>query len=101
MAICPKTLLGFFGSTEICPCCGDKVQTINITDNTVIREFSQNYWLKKDKCGHYDSEGRYAVLCKYSDFINNPQKYIDSAYNKTNQPIAKYVHFRDIEHKGM
>lgn len=85
---------------EICPNCGKSVETLCVGDSTVVKEFSANYWLKKNACGHYDDSGRYAVLCKYSDFMNDPDKYIDLAYDKTNEPIANNVHFRDLVHKG-
>ena len=87
-------------SEEVCPKCGKKVETISLNDSTVIREFSANYWLKKNECGHYDFSGRYAVLCRYSDFIKEPDKYIDLAFNKTKESISNSVHFKDLSHSG-
>lgn len=89
----------FLGKT-MCTHCNQLVNTINISDETVIREFSENYWLKKNECGHYDDEGHYAVLCRYSEFMNDPEYYIEWAYSKVDSPISKLVHFKDIEHKG-
>lgn len=40
------------------------------------------------------------VLCRYSEFINDPEKYIDRAYDKINEPIAKCVTYKGINHRG-
>lgn len=89
-----------FTGKSVCPHCNKSIRTLNINDETVIREFSQNYWLKKNGCGHYDDSGRFAVLCRYSEFMNNPEFYIDWAYEKTKEPIASAVQFRNIKHRG-
>ena len=94
----PKNII--YNGNGVCPRCGKNVETVSINDSTVIREFSANYWLIKNKCGHYDETGRFAVLCKYSDFINDPDRYIDAAFNKTKEEISNSVHFRDIDHRG-
>lgn len=80
---------------------GSTVQIIDISEKTVIKEFSENYWLKKNKNGHYDDDGQFAVLCRYCEFMNDPKHYIDAAYERVKKPIAKLVHFKDIKHKGM
>jgi hypothetical protein len=90
-----------FGSSFTCPKCGSVVYNVNINDNTVIREFSANYWLKQNECGHYSDDGRYCVLVRYEDFMNDPEKYIDQAFQKTQDPIKDQVHYKDISHKGM
>lgn len=84
-----------------CHICGKEINTIGIRDDTVLREFSENYWLKENECGHYSEDGRFCVLVSYEDFMKNPEKYINEAYEKTKAPIADYVHYRDIDHKGM
>ena len=66
----------------------------------MIREFSKNYYLKADPCGHYCEDGRFCVLCRYSEFMNDPEKYIDRAYDKINEPIAKFVTYKGINHRG-
>ncbi len=89
-----------YGEKVICPRCGKSVETVHINDSTVVKEFSANYWLVKNKCGHYDESGRFAVLCRYSEFMNDPDYYIDLAFNKTKEPIADLVHFKDLSHSG-
>lgn len=90
-----------FGPSFACPKCGDIVFNVNVNDGTVIREFSANYWLVPNECGHYSEDGRYCVLVRYEDFMNDPEKYIDQAFNKTQEPIKDQVHYKDIPHKGM
>lgn len=99
--VLPEMEARIFGSSQICNHCGRPVTTLNLNDSSVIKEFSENYWLKKNACGHYDDGGRFAVLCKYSEFMNDPETYIDAAFDKTKQEISKLVHYKDIEHKGM
>ena len=69
---------------------------ININDSTVIKEFSKNYFLKKDKNGYYNEPGRFCVLARYCEFMQNPDKYIKKAYNKLSDPICNEVHWRDL-----
>ena len=88
-----------FSDEYRCQHCDAPVRTVAINDSTVIREFSENYWLEPTACGHYSEEGRYAVLCTYSEFMENPDLFIDKAYAKTKDPISKRVHFRDIKHR--
>ena len=89
-----------YGGHYECPHCHQTVNYVNINPSTVIKEFCENYFLSKGKCGHYDDEDRFCVLAKYEDFMKNPKQFIDEAYNKTSKPIAKQVHFRDISHEG-
>jgi predicted RNA-binding Zn-ribbon protein involved in translation (DUF1610 family) len=90
-----------FSSSFICPRCGEKISIVNISDSTVIREFSANYWLKPDSCGHFEETRRYCVLVRYNDFMNNPDYYINKAYQKTLDPISEQVHYKDISHNGI
>ena len=89
-----------YGGSYKCEHCQQLVNVVNINDSTVIREFFKNYYLKADQCGHYSEDGRFCVLCKFDDFMNDPDKFINMAYDKINKPIAKYVTYRGIEHKG-
>ena len=59
-----------FGRKTRCSRCGKEISWLNIGDETVIRGFSENYWLKENKCGHYDDDGKFCVLVRYSEFMN-------------------------------
>ena len=92
-----------FGGQVYCQSCGRNHELIKINDDTTIREFSQNYYLYpiQEGCHNaYEEDGRYSVLIKYSEFMNDPNKYIDEAFEKTQQDISNRVHWRDIEHIG-
>lgn len=77
------------GSQE-CISCGSTHNLVNINDSTVIKEFSYNYYIPNDKCAHSE-EDRYCVLVKWKDFVNEPNKYIDQAYDKRFESIANKV----------
>lgn len=89
-----------FSRKEKCPRCGQNVTVLSVNDETVINEFSENYCLKKNRCGNYDEEERFAVLCRYSEFMRDSELYIEKAYQKTKEPITDLVHYKDIKHKG-
>lgn len=97
--VLPEMYDKIYGKTEICETCNKEVKIMNINPTTVIKEFSENYYLNSDSCGHYKEENRFCVLVKYHDFIKNPNIYIDKAYDKLNKPISQYVHWKDIDHK--
>ena len=66
-----------------------------INENTVIKEISANYYLDSplhDKNRDYwTADECYVVGVKWDDFILNPNKYIDMAYDKRSAPISKYT----------
>ena len=76
----------------ICSTCGKEHNTVLLNDNTVIKEFSENYYLKPHEgCCWYPDE-RYCVLVKWDDFIDDPEKYINEAYEKRNTDLYDKVH---------
>ena len=89
-----------YGGSYKCEHCHKTINIVNISDETVIREFSENYYLKPDSCGHYSEDGRFCVLCRYDEFMNDPKKFINRAYDKLKEPIAKHVKYRSITHEG-
>ena len=66
----------------------------------MIREFHENYYLKFDgeDCVHCEPNGRYCILCKFDEFLGNPNLYINQAYEKSKSKLANDVHYKDIEH---
>lgn len=84
---------------EYCSKCGRNHNIVNVNDNSVIKEFSANYYLKphRDGCGnYYNDDDRFCVIVRYSEFMQEPDKYIDEAFDKLNQDINNYVHWRDL-----
>lgn len=98
--VLPEMVSEIFKGTYECPHCGDVINHIALNDDTVIREFHKNYYLLpvSNECDHYDEDGRYCVLCKFDDFINNPEEYINRAYDKSISKLADSVHYKDIPH---
>lgn len=71
-----------------CSTCGSSHNYVGINDSTVIKEFNHNYYIPAyGKCSWSEDE-RYCVLVKWSDFVQNPEFYIDKAFNKRSEPIA-------------
>ena len=99
--VLPEMESKIFKKSHRCEKCGCEVGVVCINDETVLREFSTNYWLEKDGCNHYSEDGRFCVLVKYKDFMNDPEKYINQAFEKTRSDITEKVHFKDIVHNGM
>lgn len=97
--VLPEMYDKIYGGSYTCSNCKKSVNVVNINPSTVLKEFSENYYLNPDDCGkHYNESGRYCVLVKYDDFMNDPDTYIEKAYNKTNEKISESVHWKDIEH---
>jgi hypothetical protein len=83
------TSLVYRGST-VCSKCNKSHTIVAIDDTTTIKEFSYNYYIPHDKCS-WSNEDRYCVLVKWDDFISAPDKYIEAAFDKRNQPIANEI----------
>lgn len=97
--VLPNMYQRVYGGSVSCPYCGKMVNIVNINSDTVIKEFSENYYLNSHCVeGHCREDERFCVLVKFDDFINNPNVYIDKAFDKVNSEINDYVHWKDIEH---
>ena len=94
--VLPSMESKIFGDRYICSTCHEYHNFVAINDDTVIKEFSANYYLKKDLGCAYSKNGRFCVLVRYSDFMNDPDEYINMAYDKLEQPICNEVHWRDL-----
>lgn len=92
-----------YAGKNYCHIWGCNHNIIEINDNTTITEFSHYYYLKPIEYGCenvYDEEGRFCVLVWYFQFMQASNDYIDKAFDKTQDPIADHVHWRDIKHRG-
>lgn len=74
-----------------CSKCGETHNSVQINNETVIKEFSKNYYLNNHGKCYYGEDDRYCILIKWSDFEKKPNEYINKAFNKRNQPIANEV----------
>ena len=102
--VLPEMESKIFVGESYCQACNKNHTLVNINDNTSIKEFSENYYLYPIQLGCYESyneDGRYCVKVRYSEFMNDPDKYIEKAFEKTQDDISNKVHWRDIQHKGL
>ncbi|MFA9192229.1 TIR domain-containing protein [Flavobacterium sp. FZUC8N2.13] len=86
--VLPSMTDKIYGGSYSCSKCGSHHNTVRINGNTVIKEFSHNYYIPNDKCA-WGEDDRYCVLVKWDDFCSNPETHIDRAFNKRNQPISE------------
>ena len=85
----------YHGETK-CATCGNTHNLVNINDSTTIREFSYNYYTKPHEGCAWSEEERYCVLVKWDDFIADPEKYINQAYDKRTSPVASKIRIRNL-----
>ena len=74
-----------------CSTCGNTHNWVSINDNTVIKEFSSNYYVEPHDGCAWGEDQRYCVLVKWDDFIKAPDTYIEKAFEKREADIAKKV----------
>lgn len=79
-----------YGGSIFCSKCGDHHNIVNINHNTVISEFSYNYYIPNYKCA-WAEDDRYCVLVKWDDFCSNPEFYINKAFDKRSHPVSNYT----------
>ena len=85
--VLPNMYDKIFKGSEVCTVCGKSHNIVCINDSTVVKEFSYNYYIPKDGCS-WSEEDRFCVLVKWSDFVKNPELYINKAFDKRSSPIS-------------
>lgn len=90
--VLPDMTNSIYKGKYTCSTCGDEHSSVNVNNDTTIREFNYNYYLPKsdDKCC-WTEDDRYCVLVKWDDFCNKPEDYIEQAFQKRTAPIASKV----------
>ena len=91
--VLPSMTDSIFQGSYNCLECGSIHRSVKINDNTVIREFSHNYYIPNDKCS-WSEEERYCVLTTWDNFCDNPNYYIDQAFNKRDSSISTQTKVR-------
>ena len=94
--VLPEMYDHIYKGSEDCIFCNGKHNLVEINDSTVIREFSQNYYIKPHDGCAWKEEERYCELVKWDDFIKNPDPYIEAAFKKRNSDIATKVKKRNF-----
>jgi len=94
--VLPEAYDKVFKGSYKCIKCGGTHNTVVINDTTVVKEFSFNYYLpnpEKDCC--WMENDRYCVLVKYDDFMNEPDVWLDKAFEKRdNQALVNKIRVR-------
>ena len=85
--VLPNMYDKIFKGSEVCSVCGKSHNIVCINDSTVVKEFSYNYYIPKDGCS-WSEEDRFCVLVKWSDFVKNPELYINKAFDQRSSPIS-------------
>jgi hypothetical protein len=85
--VLPNMTNKIYNGSGICGTCGGTHTYVNIRLETVISEFSYNYYIPNEKCA-WAEEDRYCVLVKWDDFCISPNFYIDKAFEKRTAPIS-------------
>lgn len=85
--VLPNMYDKIFKGSEVCSVCGKSHNIVCINDSTVVKEFSYNYYIPKDGCS-WSEEDRFCVLVKWSDFVKNPELYINKAFDKRSSLIS-------------
>ena len=85
--VLPNMYDKIFKGSEVCSVSGKSHNIVCINDSTVVKEFSYNYYIPKDGCS-WSEEDRFCVLVKWSDFVKNPELYINKAFDKRSSPIS-------------
>jgi hypothetical protein len=88
--VLPSIEANIYKGNMTCLKCGRNSDIVCIDNTTVISEFSMNYYIPHGRCCWYEDD-RYCVLVKWSNFCLLPEYFIEMAYNKRNDPIAKKV----------
>ena len=90
--VLPNMYDRIYKGEEQCLICGSNHNIVCVNDDTTIKEFNYNF--PKDNGCCWSEEERYCVLVKWEDFENNPEKYIDDAFNKRNSEISRKTKVR-------
>ena len=90
--VLPKMINRIYKGKEECDTCGKKHNLVSINNNTTIREFNYNYYLPNPKNGcSWAEDDRYCVLVKWDEFCDDPNTYIQQAFEKRTSEIANKV----------
>ncbi|MDO5665999.1 MAG: TIR domain-containing protein [Bacteroidia bacterium] len=91
--VLPRMYDSIFTGSGICNNCGNSHTYVNVNDTTTIKEFSYNYYIPHNRCA-WQEDDRFCVLVKWDDFVKEPEKYINQAFDKRTHPIAKKTKVR-------
>jgi len=92
--VLPSMYEKIYKGKEQCSVCGKSHNIVCINDSTTVKEFSYNYYIPKENGCSWSEDERYCVLVKWEDFENDPETYIDNAFDKRSSEISKKTKVR-------
>lgn len=94
--VLPNMETAIFKGSYKCNKCHMTHEWVDINDDTVIREFSVNYYCEPHEGCGWRYEDRYCVLVRWSDFEKDPQKYIEMAYQKRKADVVEKIKIKNL-----
>lgn len=94
--VLPEMYDRIYKGTHQCLACGGIHNTVIVDDTTVIREFGKNYYIEPHSGCAWSDDERYCILVKWDDFIQDPESYVDAAYDKRFSEIANKIKIRNL-----
>ena len=89
--VLPSMYDSIYKGSGKCDKCGNTHNWVNINDNTVVKEFSANYYIEPHTGCAWSADERFCVLVKWDDFISSPETYINNAFDKRSCDVANKV----------
>lgn len=86
--VLPEVTSNVYRGDYDCPRCGSSHRNVNIGSETVVTEFTYNYYIPVDGKCSWSEDDRYCVLVPWDDFCKAPNAWIDVAFDKRTAPIA-------------
>jgi hypothetical protein len=86
--VLPSMYNTIYQGSGICSSCSNSHRYVNVDNSTTIREFNYNYYIPHNKCS-WSEDDRYCVLVPWEEFKNDPNKYIEQAFEKRTAEISK------------
>ena len=87
--VLPNMYDKIYTGSGICATCGNSHTYVSINNNSVVTEFSYNYYIPNGNKCSWSENDRFCVLVKWAEFVLDPEKYIDLAFNKRSDPISE------------
>jgi hypothetical protein len=91
--VLPSMTSSIYRGEYQCSGCNNMIGYVKIDDETVVREFSYNYYIPNSNC-HWTEDERYCVLTTWDLFIVNPELYIEQAFAKRASDLSQKVKVR-------
>ena len=89
--VLPEMYDAIFRGAFTCGKCGFEHTSVAICDETVIREFHVNFYMEPHQGCAWNESDRYCILVKWDDFLDNPEFYVESAFQKRTSDASKKV----------